>query len=35
MFQYIDTRTQKISVVLRKRFKTPNWVKVSLLTNLS
>ncbi|CAN8248095.1 unnamed protein product [Cochlearia groenlandica] len=24
---YIDTRTQKISVVLRKRFKTPNWVK--------
>ncbi|CAH2072039.1 unnamed protein product [Thlaspi arvense] len=24
---YIDTRTQKISIVLRKRFKTPNWVK--------
>ncbi|KAF3568807.1 hypothetical protein DY000_02010843 [Brassica cretica] len=24
---YIDTRTQKISNVLRKRFKTPNWVK--------
>ncbi|XP_010429065.1 PREDICTED: vacuolar protein sorting-associated protein 51 homolog [Camelina sativa] len=24
---YIDTRTQKISVLLRKRFKTPNWVK--------
>ncbi|CAN8308731.1 unnamed protein product [Cochlearia groenlandica] len=24
---YIDTRTQKISTVLRKRFKTPNWVK--------
>ncbi|CAA7013116.1 unnamed protein product [Microthlaspi erraticum] len=24
---YIDTRTQKISVVLRKRFKTPNWIK--------
>ncbi|KAL9285405.1 Vacuolar protein sorting-associated protein 51 [Arabidopsis thaliana] len=24
---YIDTRTQKVSVLLRKRFKTPNWVK--------
>jgi hypothetical protein len=28
---YIDTRTQKVSVLLRKRFKTPNWVKVLLL----
>lgn len=27
--QYINMRTQKISVVLNKRFTTPNWVKVS------
>ncbi|XP_010519952.1 PREDICTED: vacuolar protein sorting-associated protein 51 homolog [Tarenaya hassleriana] len=24
---YINTRTQRISLLLRKRFKTPNWVK--------
>ena len=27
-FQYIKMRTQKISVLLKKRFAAPNWVKV-------
>lgn len=30
-FQYIKMRTQKISVVLKKRFTAPNWVKVSII----
>ncbi|XP_019192159.1 PREDICTED: vacuolar protein sorting-associated protein 51 homolog isoform X3 [Ipomoea nil] len=27
LHMYIDTRTQKLSVVLKKRFTTPNWMK--------
>ncbi|RVW41500.1 Vacuolar protein sorting-associated protein 51-like [Vitis vinifera] len=27
IYEYINMRTQKISVLLRKRFTTPNWVK--------
>lgn len=30
-FQYINMRTQRISILLKKRFTTPNWVKVGLL----
>ena len=29
-FQYIKMRTQRISLLLKKRFTTPNWIKVCL-----
>lgn len=32
-FQYIKMRTQKISVLLKKRFTAPNWVKVSTVVS--
>lgn len=31
---YINMRTQRISLILKKRFTTPNWVKVSVLDAL-
>ena len=31
ILQYINMRTQRVSTLLRKRFTTPNWVKVSVL----
>ena len=32
--QYITMKTQKVSVLLKKRFTTPNWIKVRGFCNL-